>query len=163
MKLLEVRQIASERLNVLRQQREKLINMTKENVSVPQNNINFDRIEISKAISDIDKEYEQISDIADKLSIMDANIQNAEISRQQSEAAAEAAEEIMKILEIFRRISKGDKVPPTVNLAAFFILKTFLAVIFNLTLVLSSIVVPTPKEASVPQPVPIIIWGVNEA
>lgn len=113
MKLLEVRQIASERLNVLRQQREKLINMTKENVSVPQNNINFDRIEISKAISDIDKEYEQISDIADKLSIMDANIQNAEISRQQSEAAAEAAEEIMKILEVFRRISKGDKVPPT--------------------------------------------------
>ena len=72
MKLLEVRQIASERLNVLRQQREKLINMTKENVSIPQNNINFDRVEISKAISDIDKEYEQISDIADKLSIMDA-------------------------------------------------------------------------------------------
>ena len=113
MKLIDLRQKVSERLDILREQRLKLNNIiNNDNTSPLQNNVNFDRVEISKTLSDIDEEYEQISDIANKLSIMDANIQNAEISRHQSETAAEAAEEILKILEVFRRISKGDKVPP---------------------------------------------------
>ena len=44
---------------------------------------------------------------------MSTAIQNAEVARQQGEAIAEAAEEILKILEVFRRIAKGDKVPAT--------------------------------------------------
>ena len=113
MKLIELRQTVSERLDILREQRLKLNKIiNNDNKSPLQNNSNFDRVEISKALSDINEEYEQISDIANKLSIMDANIQNAEISRQQSETAEEAAKELLKILEVFRRISKGDKVPP---------------------------------------------------
>lgn len=114
MKLLEAKKITSDRLSVLNQQRLQLTNlMNQGSNTVLQNGANFDRVEISKLISSIDEEYEQVSNIMERLLTKHHNIQSAEISRQQAEAVAEQVEEVLKMLEVYRRISKGGKVPPT--------------------------------------------------
>lgn len=114
MKLSEAKKITSDRLSVLNQQRLQLTNlMNQGSNTVLQNGANFDRVEISKLISSIDEEYEQVSNIMERLSTKHHNIQSAEISRQQAEAVAEQVEEVLKMLEVYRRISKGGKVPPT--------------------------------------------------
>lgn len=113
MKLGEARKVTLEHLNALYRKKGELTRILKGEQPAGTGGACFDRVEISKALSDIEEEYEQTREIADKLSVLDANIQNAEITRQQSEAMAEAAEEIMKILEVFRRIAKGDQVPAT--------------------------------------------------
>ena len=113
MKLGEARQITSQRLNVLSQRKRELTKILKGETPGGATTPHFDRVELSKALDAVETEYEQTQEVAEKLNVLDNNIQNAEIARQQSEAAAEAAEEILKILEVFRRISKGDRVPPT--------------------------------------------------
>ena len=113
MKLGEAQKLTSDHLSVLFQKKKELSALLKGEQPSGSGSANFDRVEISKALSDVEKEYEQTRHVAEQLSTLDTNLQNAEIARQQSEAAAEAAEEILKILEVFRRISKGDQVPAT--------------------------------------------------
>ena len=111
MKLSEAQRVSTARLNVLFQQKKQLTKMLEDEHSGVTNGASFDRVEISKELSSIEEEYQQIKDLSDHLSALDCQIQNAEISRQQSEEVADAFEELMKILEVFRRISKGDRVP----------------------------------------------------
>lgn len=107
MKLGEVRKIASVHLQSLSQQKNQLENMLKQDTGG-----NFDRVEISRELKAINEEYQQTQGVMDKMDQMYGAIANAEVARQQSEALTEAAEDLLKILETFRRISKGDKVPP---------------------------------------------------
>lgn len=111
MKLAEARRVTAEHLSSLYQKKRELTKILQGEEAGGTGNGNFDRVEISKALSAIEEEYEQTSDLAQNLAVLDMNIQNAEISRQQNEAIAEQAEELIKILEVFRRIAKGDKVP----------------------------------------------------
>ena len=113
MKLGEAQKITSMHLNALSQRRRTLKELLEEGQASGSGSANFDRVEITKELSAVEKEYEQTQDVADELSAMSTAIQNAEVARQQGEAIAEAAEEILKILEVFRRIAKGDKVPAT--------------------------------------------------
>lgn len=108
MKLGEARRITSEHLNNLYHKKKELTDLLKDDQAVSSS---YDRVELSKALAAIEKEYEQTQEVADDLNTVDAAIQNAEAARQQGEAMMEAAEELFKILEIFRRISKGDHVP----------------------------------------------------
>lgn len=109
MKLGQAKKAAMEHLDTLYWKKKDLSEKLKETQS---SGVNFDRVELSKELSAIESEYEQTKGVMEKLSLMDANIQNAEAARQQSEAIAEYAETMMKILELFRRIAKGDQVPP---------------------------------------------------
>lgn len=108
MKLGEARRITSEHLNVLYHKKKELTNLLKDEQA---GSSSYDRVELSKALTAVEKEYDLTKEVAEDLNTMDAAIQNAEAARQQGEVMMEAAEEIMKILEIFRRISKGDRVP----------------------------------------------------
>lgn len=108
MKLGEARRITSEHLNVLYHKKKELTNLLKDEQA---GSSSYDRVELSKALTAVEKEYDLTKEVAEDLNTMDAAIQNAEASRQQGEVMMEAAKEIMKILEIFRRISKGDRVP----------------------------------------------------
>ncbi|MDR3766561.1 MAG: hypothetical protein Q3Y08_05950 [Butyricicoccus sp.] len=110
MKLGDVRQAASERLDVLFQRKTELSDLLKEGPSGT-NGTNFDRVEISKELSAVENEYEQMQGISEKLSELEMGIRNAEAARQQGETLVKAAEDMLKILEIFRRISNGDRVP----------------------------------------------------
>ena len=113
MKLGQARQITSERLSFLVQRKRELTGVLKGDPSASAGGANYDRVELTRTLNAVQEEYEQTLEVAHRLSELDANIQNAEASRQQGEAQAEAMEELMKILEVFRRISKGDKVPAT--------------------------------------------------
>ena len=113
MKLGEAREATLAHLNVLFQKKGELTKILKGEQPAGASGSSFDRVEISKALSAVEEEYEQTQSLAEKLSALDANIQNAEITRQQSETMVEAAKELMKILEVFRRIAKGDQVPAT--------------------------------------------------
>lgn len=109
MKLGQAQKIARTQLDWLRQRKQELTQLLKDG---PATGGSFDRVELSKALSAVEEEYDQTSVIAQQLSAWNTNIQNAEIARQQGEAIAEEAENLMKILEVFRRIAKGDHVPP---------------------------------------------------
>lgn len=113
MKLGEARQVTSQRLQALSQKKRQLTSLLKEDLSPGTIIPNFDRVELSKVLSAVEEEYQQTQCVADHLSSLEANLQNAEAARQQGEAMAEMAEELLKILEVFRRISKGDEVPAT--------------------------------------------------
>ena len=110
MKLGEVRKIASVHLQSLSQQKNHLENMLKQDTGG-----NFDRVEISRELKAINEEYQQTQGVMDEMDQMYGAIANAEVARQQSEALTEAAEDLLKILETFRRISKGDKVKVTLR------------------------------------------------
>lgn len=61
--------------------------------------------------SALEKKRQEYQDYMDKLSEQWATVANMVSSEQQGEAMADAAKEEMKILEVARRIMKGDKVP----------------------------------------------------
>ena len=111
MKLGEALRTTRAHLNVLYERKCTLSRMLEEGQASGASGAHFDRVEITRELSAVEEAYEQTQGVADELSTLDANLQNAEIARQQGEAAAEAAEEILKILEVFRRIARGDKVP----------------------------------------------------
>lgn len=110
MKLVEARNIANRQLDVLNVRRQQIRKMIKEEEK--SGGGVFDRVELSKELEVLDKAYDQTFQERERINMVGVNIQNAEISKQQAEAQAEANEEMMKCLEIFRRIAKGDKVPP---------------------------------------------------
>lgn len=109
MRLVEARSIMNRQMDSLNFRRSQIHNMLKEQEKT--GNPNFDRVELSKELEALDKAYEETFQERERLNEYDAAIQNAEIAKQQAEAEAEANEEMMKCLEIFRRIANGDKVP----------------------------------------------------
>ena len=108
MKLGQAQKITSNRLQELHYQKRKLTELLKEDTS---GGGSFDRLEISKELTAVEEEYEQTRKVAEHLNALSINIQNAEVTRQQTEAIVEATEDFIKILEVARRISKGDYVP----------------------------------------------------
>lgn len=109
MKISEARQAMNRQMDLLDVRRSKLQKLLEESSGTS----SFDRIELSKELEAVDKAYEATFNERERLNEISAAIHNAEVSKQQAEAQAEANEELMKCLEIFRRIANGDKVPPT--------------------------------------------------
>ena len=109
MKLAEARKVINEQMDLLwgrrRQMQEQLKKGGKSGGS------DCDRFELSRELEVLDKTYEEAYRERERLNALDASIQNAEITRQQGELEAQATEERLKILEIFRRIINGDTVP----------------------------------------------------
>lgn len=111
MRLVEARQAMNRQMDVLNYRRDQLQKLLKEQEKT--GNHNVDRVEISKELDLLDKAYEETFQERERLNELSAAIHNAEASKQQSEAEIEANKEMMKCLEIFRRIANGDKVPPS--------------------------------------------------
>lgn len=109
MKICEARQAMNRQMDILSFRRDKLRTLLKEQEKTGQN---FDRVEICKELDAVEKAYEETFQERERLNEIGAAIHNAEASKQQAEAEAEANKELMKCLEIFRRIANGDKVPP---------------------------------------------------
>ncbi len=111
MRLVEARQAMNQQMDLLDFRRNQIHKLLEEQQKTGSSN--FDRVELSKELEALDKAYEETFQGRERLNELSASIHNAEASRQQAEAAAEANEEMMKCLEIFRRIANGDKVPPS--------------------------------------------------
>lgn len=59
----------------------------------------------------VTEKYNEYHDFMEKIMNIHTAYFNAEVSRQQSEAAAEYGEDMAKIIEVARRISQGGRVP----------------------------------------------------
>lgn len=112
MKIGEANRVYSAQLNKLRAQKNELtaqkkaydkgeLNMTEEQAAL-----------LEKSLDRVEFQYEKASEFMADFSTYKNLLQDVEVSKQQSDAMAEKAEEEAKCIEIMRRIAHGDKVPP---------------------------------------------------
>lgn len=109
MRLVEARQAINQQMDILDSRRRKIHQLLEQHDITGGNKA--DRLELSKELDTLDKAYEETFQARERINEISMAIHNAEVSRQQAEAEANANEELMKCLEIFRRIANGDRVP----------------------------------------------------
>jgi len=71
----------------------------------------FDRVEISQELSTVTAQYEATQSVMEGILAKEAAVHNSAAAKQQSEALAAQAEEMAKMMEVYRRIASGGKVP----------------------------------------------------
>jgi len=109
-KIEDARKAYSAQLDVLRSQKQTLTKLLKDS----ENNSgvrNFDRVEISRELAVVDAQYEATQGVMEDIMARKMAIHNAEAAKQQGEVLAEAADEMAKMMEIYRRIASGGEVP----------------------------------------------------
>ncbi len=111
MKIQDAQKAYSAQLNTLRNKKQALTKLLKDNENNLSGAQNFDRVEISRELSIVDAQYEATKGVMEDIIATKTAIHNGEVAKQQSEVLAEAADEIVKIMEIYRRIASGGEVP----------------------------------------------------
>ena len=111
MKIQDAQKAYSAQLDVLRDRKQALTKLLKDNENAPVGGQNFDRVEISRALSMVEAQYEATMRVREDIIATSVAIHNGEVARQQSEVLSEAAEDMTKIMEIYRRIASGGEVP----------------------------------------------------
>jgi len=111
MRIQDAKQAYSAQLNVLQVRRQALRKFLQEQEKNGAANQNFDRVELSKELSVLDAQYEAVRSGMEGIMARETMIHDAEEARQQGEAAAKAYAEIGKMMEVYRRIASGAKVP----------------------------------------------------
>lgn len=109
MKIRDAKQAYSAQLRALQSKRQNLSKLLEE--SERSGAGNFDRVELSRALSTLDKQYEAAQGAMEGILATENAIRDGEAARQQNEALSKQAEEMAKMMEVFRRISSGAKVP----------------------------------------------------
>ena len=112
MKIRDAKQAYSTQLNVLRDKRQALTQLLKEQENSGLAISSVDRLELTRELSEVDAQYQATQGVMEGILAKENLIRDSEAARQQGEAAAKAAEELTKMMEVFRRISSGAKVPP---------------------------------------------------
>lgn len=113
MKIRDAKQAYSAQLNALWDKKRTLSKLLKDQESGRTEMQAFDRIEISRELNEVNSQYEATRGVMEGITAVENTIHNSEAARQQSEAMARQAKEMAKMMEVFRRISSGAKVPPT--------------------------------------------------
>jgi len=112
MKIREASQAYSAQLKALWNEKRALTKAIKEQEKSAETAANVDRVELSRELEIVDAKYQATKEVMEKISMTEMMIHNAEVAKQQGEAMADYAEDMMKIMEVYRRISAGEKVPP---------------------------------------------------
>lgn len=73
---------------------------------------NFDRVELSRELSQVEEDYERNRLVMAQISAAEAGLRDMAAAKQQSDLTTKATDDMLKCLEIARRISTGGKVPP---------------------------------------------------
>ena len=111
MRIEDAKKAYSAHLDTLQHRRQfltKLLEDTEQNQNSSQS---FDRVEISRELSVVDAEYHATQKVMERIASAEYIAYQGAAIRQQSEAAAEGAKELGKMLTIYRRIASGAKVP----------------------------------------------------
>lgn len=109
MKIGEAQKVYSAQLNRLWNRKTELLKQQKEN----EKNQNHEANEgVILELSNVEKQYEKARKFMDDFMTYKMALHNSEVTKQQGEAIEDAGQEMAKCLEIARRISKGEKVPP---------------------------------------------------
>lgn len=111
MKIAEAKKIYSSQLDALRSRKQQLTKLLKEDAEQGTGGASFDRLELSKELSQVEKQYDQTSSVMEQIQEKESIVHNVEAAKQQSEAVGKAMDDMAKILEIARRIGEGAKVP----------------------------------------------------
>lgn len=111
MKIKEAWRAYSAHLDVLRDQRKTLSKMLKDSETGGTGMQNYDRAELTRELSSVDAQIEATFNGREKIIETWGAIADGEAAKQQSEAMADAAKNLTKILEVYRRIASGAKVP----------------------------------------------------
>lgn len=112
MKIRDAKQAYSTQLNVLQNKKQALTKLLKEQENSGQAMPAVDRLELTRELSEVDAQYKAVQGVMEGILTKENLLHNGEAAKQQGEALAKQAEEISKIMEVFRRISSGAKVPP---------------------------------------------------
>lgn len=72
----------------------------------------FDRVEITRELDLLDAQYKAAREGMEQIMAVENGIHNAEVSKQQFETLNKLAKMMPKMLEIYRRIASGGRVPP---------------------------------------------------
>lgn len=112
MKIHDAKQAYSAQLNALWDKRRALSRLLKEQDGGGAGLQAFDRVEITRQLSEVDAQYTATQGVMEGIMAREALIHNTETAKQQSEALAKAADEMVKMMEVYRRIASGGKVPP---------------------------------------------------
>lgn len=108
MKIQDAKRAYSAQMNVLQSKRLTLTQMLKKEESGAGV---FDRVELSRELSSVESQYTALQGIMEGITATESAIRDTEASRQQSDAMIEAAKDLGKILEVYRRIASGGTVP----------------------------------------------------
>ena len=111
MKIQDAQKAYSAQLNSLWDKKQALTKLLKDDETNHSGMQNFDRFEISRELSVVDAQYEETKGVMEKIMSTKTTIYNAEVTRQQSEVMAKAADDAVKMMEIYRRIASGGEVP----------------------------------------------------
>ncbi len=111
MKIWDAKQAYSAQLDALWNKKRALSKLLKDQESDGAKMQVFDRVEISRELSEVSAQYGATLSVMEGVLARESAIHNSEAAKQQNKAIAEEAEELSKIMEVFRRISSGAKVP----------------------------------------------------
>lgn len=106
MKIREAKQLYTAHRSDLWKKREAVNKVLKE--SLPSS---FDRVELSKELSAIDAQYDAVDKALAGITAIETKVFGDECNRQQAEVQAKMAEDLGKIMEVYRRVASGAKVP----------------------------------------------------
>lgn len=110
MKIRDAKQMYAAQMNALRDRRQVLSQRLKD-AEKAGSAADFDRVEISRELSRTGAQYDALSKVMEGITATESAVHDAESARQQGETMAKAAEDMVKIMEVYRRIASGAKVP----------------------------------------------------
>jgi len=112
MKIRDAKQMYTAHRSALWEKRQALSKLLKEQEQGNPVTASFDRVELSRELSRTDAQYEAVDQALQGITAAESAVRMVEDNRQQCETAAKAADEMVKIMEVYRRIASGAKVPP---------------------------------------------------
>lgn len=110
MKIRDAKQAYAAHRHELWQKREALAKVLKEQEQHPLTSA-FDRVELSRELSLLDAQYDAVDKALTGITATESKIFGEECNRRQADTMAKAAEDMVKIMEVYRRIASGAKVP----------------------------------------------------
>lgn len=112
MKIKDAKQAYSAQLTALWDKRRTLSKLLKDQENGGAGLQAFDRVELSRELSETDAQYKAAKGVMEKITAIEAAIHNGETAKQQGSAMSKAMDEMAKMMEVYRRIASGGKVPP---------------------------------------------------
>lgn len=110
MKIRDAKQAYAAHRHEIWEKREALAKVLKEQERHPLTSA-FDRVELSKELSLLDAQYDAVDQALMGITAAETKAFGDECNRQQMEVQAKMAEDLGKIMEVYRRVASGAKVP----------------------------------------------------
>lgn len=111
MKIRDAKQAYAAHRHEIWEKREAVDKVLKEQEQHPLTSSAFDRVELSRELSLLDAQYDAVDKALMGITAVETKIFGDECSRRQAETQAKMAEEQGKIMEVYRRVASGAKVP----------------------------------------------------